>query len=208
MKTLSEIKNAVYLVAPCNQPNKIKQAINAGIDILQLYKTEQLPLTEVEALCKYARIRDIPVFINNNYKILKDIEADGVHFDVLPQNIEDINYHIGRAYLKGLTLGNDTTVVNEALKSGFDYFSFCSMFPSKSVATCDLVKFEAVQKTRELTTKPIFLAGGIDYTTIDQLKGLIYNGIAVISAILETEDMARTIKFFKIKLQSHAPENI
>jgi thiamine-phosphate pyrophosphorylase len=74
-----------------------------------------------------------------------------------------------------------------------DYISFCSVFPSKSVSTCNLVSREIINKARAFTSIPIFLSGGIDLNNLPLLEGTGLDGIAVISGIMSAnnpEEMA------------------
>ena len=74
--------------------------------------------------------------------------------------------------------------VKWAAEHHVDYISFCSMFPSSSAATCEIVSYESVKKAAKIFDKPLFLAGGIYPGNIKQLKDLEYDGIAVISGII------------------------
>jgi len=48
-----------------------------------------------------------PVLINNHWEYLKATELDGVHFDTIPTNLEEIRKQVNRDFIFGLTCGND-----------------------------------------------------------------------------------------------------
>lgn len=78
-----------------------------------------------------------------------------------------------------------------------DYLSFCSMFPSVTANSCELVKIETVQAARAMTGMPIFLAGGITPDNLDRFSGTGMNGVAVISGIMNAEDPQHKARYYK-----------
>lgn len=88
----------------------------------------------------------------------------------------------------GITVNNDLSLVQWANDNSFDYISFCSIFPSTTSNSCQLVKFETITKARTITQMPIFLAGGIQPENIYQLNNLDYDGVAVVSGIMSADD--------------------
>ena len=81
-----------------------------------------------------------------------------------------------------------------------DYISFCSMFPSSTANSCELVSFETVRQARLITSLPIFLAGGIRPGNIEALKELDYSGIAVVSGVMSANNPAEAINLYHEKL--------
>jgi thiamine-phosphate pyrophosphorylase len=88
-----------------------------------------------------------------------------------------------------------------AEQNSLSYISFCSVFPSPSVQSCDIVQPESIKKAKEISNMPIFLSGGINQENLGQLKELPFNGIAVISGILNEADPEAAAKKYKEKLQ-------
>jgi len=92
-------------------------------------------------------------------------------------------------------------LIEKTVDLGADYISFCSMFPSVTANSCELVDFETVKKAKEQFDIPIFLAGGIDLAKIAELKPLQANGIAVVSGIFSHEDPSEQVLKYKKQLQ-------
>lgn len=172
---------------------KVHQALDGGVDILQIWnnRAENISKEEKEVLINdilsTAEEFDVPVLINDEWKLLKTTPLDGVHFDAVPDNFDQIKEEVGRDFIAGITCSNDLEVVRWAGQNGFDYISFCAMFPSPSVGSCEIVSPETVQKARELTDLPLFLSGGITPEKIGELDKLNFNGVAVISGILNAD---------------------
>jgi thiamine-phosphate pyrophosphorylase len=128
----------------------------------------------------------VPVLINEDIDSISLV--DGIHFDEIPVDFDKIKSLINPNAIVGITCGNDFKKIEWAMVNQLDYISFCSVFPSKSVDTCELVSREIISKTRAYTTMPIFLSGGIDLDNLALLKDTGLDGIAVISGIMKAEE--------------------
>lgn len=141
-----------------------------------------------------------PVLINNKWELMSEMELDGVHFDVIPETFNKISQEIGRGFLKGVTVHNDLKVIQQAEQLNFDYVSFCSMFPSQTSNSCEIVQLKTVQRCREMTDMPIFLAGGITPQNIHLLNNLSFQGIAVVSAVMKANDPKKVLQEYNALL--------
>jgi thiamine-phosphate pyrophosphorylase len=192
-----KIQGGVYLVIdPVMEEKvlleKIQQALEGGVQVLQIWNhwpgdfdlsdKEQL----VQSILKITAQYQVPALINEEWTLLKTTALDGVHFDSIPENFEGIKQEIGRDFICGITCSNDVQVIQWAEQHGLDYVSFCSMFPSSSVDSCEIVRPDTVKKAREITQMPLFLSGGITKENLVTLKALDFNGVAVISGILSS----------------------
>lgn len=90
----------------------------------------------------------------------------------IQDNILQIKNEMNRKIITGITCNNDLSIVEWADKNEFDYISFCSMFPSSTANSCELVTFDTVKEARKITTLPVFLAGGIKPENIELLNEL------------------------------------
>ena len=138
--------------------------------------------------------------MNDEWFFLKDTGIHGVHFDTIPDNFEEIKHSVARPFLKGITVGNDSETIKWAGKNDFTYISFCSMFPSSSVTSCDIIDLETVKNARDVSNLPIYLSGGITLKNIHLFNGLMFNGIAVISGILNVEDPKKATTDYRKEL--------
>lgn len=136
-------------------------------------------LSDIQALCK---ARDTPFIINNNWKLAVEMDADGVHFDKIPLEWEEVSMLLPNKIF-GITCTNNLDHVRWAEKVKLGYISFCSMFDSKNNSQCELVAFETIREARTLTPIPFILAGGITLATIELLENLDYQGLAMISEL-------------------------
>ena len=208
MEIKGRIKRGIYLVADPSMEEeillgKIEQALEEKLTALQIwdnFKTEEKVIPLVEKICELCHSNDVPVFINNQWNLLKETSLDGVHFDEIPGNITRIRREIGKQFLSGLTCNNDLSWVDWAEMNRFDYISFCSVFPSGTSNSCELVDFETIKKAREKSSLPIFLAGGISPNNIKKLEDLDFEGVAVVSGIMNTDNPQEAIQNYSKNL--------
>jgi thiamine-phosphate pyrophosphorylase len=75
------------------------------------------------------------------------------------------------------------------------------MFPSSTVSNCEIIDYETVKGAASIFKKPLFLAGGINPKNLSNLDELNYNGIAVISGIMSSENPEQVIDEYRQNLK-------
>jgi len=208
--TKSKISSGIYLVIDPSMDellllNKLTLCLKeklAAVQIWDNFKAEQNISGLIRKICDLCQAKNVPVLINNKWELLNDFLLDGVHFDEIPENYSAIKESINKPFLSGLTCNNDLTVVDWASKNKLDYISFCSIFPSCTANSCELVSFNTINQAAKRYSLPIFLAGGIKPENLDKLKELDYEGIAVISGIMSSDRPDESIKKYHEKLNN------
>ncbi|WP_457271830.1 thiamine phosphate synthase [Pedobacter sp. UYEF25] len=202
------IMSGIYLIVdPAMEADtlldRLKKSLTKEIAAVQIwdnFKNVHDVDAIIQKICSLCVQQKTPVLINNRWDYLKKVALDGVHFDEIPNNFEEISAQID-GKLIGLTCGNILEDVTWAANNDIDYISFCSMFPSASVNNCEIVTHETVNQAALIFNKPIFLAGGINPRNINQLEDLNCHGIAVISGIMNAENPIQAteeyLKYFK-----------
>lgn len=177
----------------------VQQALAGGVDIIQVWDhwgAGQNKIIFIHEICLAAHAHGVPVLIHEDWQLMQYTSADGIHFDEIPADIAHIRQAVSRPFFCGITCGNDLQKLQWALDHAFDYVSFCSMFPSSTANSCELVKLETVQAARKMTSIPIFVAGGITPETIPALAPAGMDGVAVVSGIMNTQDpRQRTLNY-------------
>ncbi|SFF76136.1 MULTISPECIES: thiamine phosphate synthase [Salegentibacter] len=211
-----KIKEGVYLVVdPQMQKtvliNKLKQIMAkseiAAVQIWDNFKNAENKISLINEICKVCENYKVPVLLNNNWDLLNQTEASGIHFDKIPNNFKEIKNNIPPKALLGLTCNNNLETVKWADRNNMDYISFCSIFPSSTANSCDLVDFEIIKKAREITEMPIFLAGGIKPSNMHLLKELDFEGVAVISGIMSAENPSISAENYNSEFKKIKNEN-
>jgi thiamine-phosphate pyrophosphorylase len=209
-----KIKSGIYLVIDPSLAEeklfpKLKAALSAGLSAVQVWDNFQTDediakLPQLVALCKTFQV---PVLINNRVDLLHAYPFDGIHFDALPADYSTRKAEWEGSYILGLTCNNDLDQVREAQENGLDYISFCSVFPSSTANSCELVSRQTLEEAPKIFAGPIFLAGGINPANIPVLKGLDFAGVAVVSGIMGADNPASAIEHYQSALNKIQHEN-
>lgn len=179
---------------------KVKAALEGGINAIQLWNKWEPAMDHkdfISEICKLSHQFEVPVLVNENWQWLKTFPLDGVHFDAMPEDVNYIRREIGKDFLVGITCGNDETRIRWGIVNNVDYISFCSIFPSSTSKSCELVSPEIIQATRERTSIPIYAAGGITFENAPLVLNLGVDGIAIVSEIMKAEDPKLAVNRFK-----------
>jgi thiamine-phosphate pyrophosphorylase len=204
----------LYLVVDPTMPHRrlldvVEKALKGGVDVLQLWKAWQDRHKIVglaRRLSNLANEYDVPLIVNNDIQLAKDIEANGVHmdgYDVIPL---DVRKALNERSIVGYTLGNDLKWLQWAETSGADYVSFCSVFPTISATQCEIVSLDTIQAAKSMTGIPVFASGGINLSNANLVLEKGVDGIAVISAILKAQDPEQIAKSFKEIIHKYRPK--
>lgn len=203
-----KIKNGIYLILDPSMDRislmlklmEITQENIAAIQIWDNFNPHENPVPLINEILELCHPKKIPVLINNRWELLRQTKLDGVHFDEKHENMRKIKKELNRQIITGITCNNDLSLVNWANENEMNYLSFCSMFPSTTANTCELVSFETIREARKITDLPLFLAGGINPENMQKLDSLQYSGIAIVSGVMSAEKPGQEIKKYIKKL--------
>lgn len=209
MNNVRKITGGLYLVIDPSMERTVllhtlQQVLEeevAAVQIFDQFDSMADPLELVKEVIRLCHNKQIPVLMNNHWEWLMEADLDGIHFDRLPEHFDSLRKQIQRPFITGVTCNNDLSVIVEAIRMQVDYISFCSMFPSTTSNSCELVEFETVQQARRLTSIPLFLAGGIRPANMAELKSLPYDGVAVVSGIMSAPDPGSAIRQYLNQLK-------
>lgn len=211
-----KIKGGVYLVIDPQIEeailiNKLQEILDksqiAAVQVWDNFKDTENPVTTINKICSLCHTKNLPVLLNNSWEILKLTNADGVHFDEIPKAYKKIKKSLPENSIIGLTCNNDLEIIKWADKNKLDYVSFCSVFSSSTSNSCELVDFRNIEKARSLTRMPIFLAGGIKPENMQLLKELDFDGIAVISGIMNAANPSISAENYNLEFKKIKNEN-
>ena len=186
---------------------KLEGALKGGLSIVQIWNhwAENIPagkklefLNRIKAHCSNF---DVPVLMHDDWELADQAGLDGVHFDEVPTRFDEVQKALDHKII-GLTVGNDLDKIRWAGKQNISYISFCAVFPSPSVDTCEIVDPGNIRMARKMTDMPIFLSGGIQTGNLKHLNKLEFDGVALISGILDATDPTKAVKEYISMLKS------
>jgi thiamine-phosphate pyrophosphorylase len=202
-----QITGGIYLVVNPAMPvdvllDKLAVALSGGIQVVQIWNNWPEGMDKLALIGSIAQLcapYQVPLLINEEWQLLRQTtQLNGVHFDNVPTSFAAIKAAVGRPFLTGITSSDSTQNVIWAHENNLDYISFCSMFPSPSAGSCDIVMPATVRQARVITTLPIFVSGGITPENIISLKKETpFDGVAVISGLLSADDPQQKVQEYK-----------
>lgn len=175
---------------------QVKQALEGGITFLQLrekHLSEDEFMEEAKKMKELARKYQVPFVINDNIKIAKEVDADGVHIGQDDMSVEDARRLLGEDKIIGVSAHN----VDEAIKAqngGANYLGVGAVCATSTKQDANVVSKEEIKKICETVDIPVVAIGGIKKDNIMTLKGTNVDGVAVVSAIFGAKDITKDTK--------------
>lgn len=131
--------------------------------------------------------------VNDRLDVAMAAEADGVHLGQSDLPVQIARKIAGRNFIIGGSAHNLTEY--EIVKDA-DYFGVGAVFPTKSKNNVDVSGLDIISLIRKQTDKPLLGIGGITLSNCTSVIGAGADGISVISAILDGDDIKRTCEKF------------
>lgn len=174
----------------------VEIAVKNGVTFVQL-REKDLDYESFKTLAKSIKeVTDkyeIPFVINDEVVIAKEIETDGVHIGQGDMSAREVREIIGSDKILGVSVGS----VEEAIKAendGADYLGVGTIFQTKSKLDAISVGLNELKNIKKSVNIPVIGIGGIEEDNIHILKGIGIDGVAVISAILDKEDIGKSTR--------------
>lgn len=169
----------------------VAEAVAGGVTMVQLREKRQSPRERIElgkALKSVLAPHQVPLIVNDSVELAQAIASDGVHLgqrDTSPRIAREM---LGNQAIIGVSIENTNQLGGVPWKS-VDYIAASPVFTT--MTKLDIAQPLGLQGLRQLvarSTVPVIGIGGI---TIENAHSVIEagaNGVAVVSAILRSED--------------------
>jgi len=210
---LTDSTRNLYLVLDpehCKLPivEVVQSAITGGVSIVQL-RCKKLPTsTFIELALIVKKILEpycIPLIINDNIEVAKNVNADGIHIGQ-----GDIKYPIAREQMGhdkiiGLTIEN-VEQANYAEAWKVNYLGVGPVFATSTKPDAPpALNLDGLKTICDQTNKPIYTIGGINNNNAAEVKACGVKGIAVVSAICSSDDPEKSAQelFNLILMRAH-----
>ena len=180
--------------------NIAKQAIDAGIDMLQMREkalSDENLLALGGKLLYLCRKKSVPFIVNDNPYIAKKLNADGVHLgqqDIKKYPLEYTRGILGRDKIIGIST-HSPQEFRAANCQDFDYIAFGPIFSTKTKNYH--IGIGDIEEVLSIASKPVIFIGGINILNIDRIIEKGAKNIAVICAITEAENVQLAVKTLK-----------
>ncbi len=190
------------------EPAAVAQALcDGGSDLIQL-RAKNSPPSEVRRLAEsILPILDqagIPLVINDHWELARELGADLCHlgqedfFNAGFTHVSDLATSNGRPLL-GLST-HAPGQAKRALAAQPAYIAIGPVYLTQTKPTASPVTLQYVRWAAENVKIPWFAIGGINLTTLDAVLEAGATRICVVSAILNSPDIAKACQAFKNRL--------
>lgn len=198
----------LYLVTNSDKYNeeeflkRIEDALKGGVDILQLREKEKTDLEILNLGEKVKKICDqynIPLLIDDKPHLAWALGC-GVHVGADDMPISLCRKLLGEKALIGAT-AKSVKAAKKAQEDGADYLGVGAIFETKTHVKTKRTSVETLKKIKDTVDIDVFAIGGLNIENVDILKNSKADGICVVRAIMDADDVYQTSLDLKEKIQ-------
>ncbi len=208
MNAFQANKLALYFIAGTqdlapNQtlPELLEKAIRGGITAFQYREKGPNSLKDAHALEEMARTlqvicrkHQVLFFINDDLELALTIQADGVHVGQTDQPIQEVIARSAGQLMIGLSCHQLAEVHAANDIPEVDYVGIGPVFKTSSKSDAEPpLGIEALHVLAVASTKPVVAIGGLTPLNISAFDFNTITGIALISALTQSDDIAQTL---------------
>lgn len=195
MNSRLKTDKGIYLITP-DQPDtgllcaQVARLLQQPIALLQ-YRTKTansiLQREQASALLKLCQNAKVPLIINDDWQLAKNIGADGVHLGADDANPDWVREQLGADMLIGVSCYNSFERAQAMAKLDIDYLAFGAMFASNTKPNAKHAELGLLTQAKALH-KPIVAIGGITPDNSSTVLAAGADYIAVISSVFAAEN--------------------
>jgi thiamine-phosphate pyrophosphorylase len=194
----------LYAVTP-DEPDigllarKVREALAGGARILQYRnKSANAALRREQgaallALCREARI---PLVINDDLDLARELRADGLHLGREDISIATARARLGKGRLLGASCYDRLELALAAREGGADYVAFGSAFPSVTKPGATRAPLSLYREAKARLGLPVVAIGGITTENAHTVIEAGADAVAVISALFDAPDIEAAARSF------------
>jgi thiamine-phosphate pyrophosphorylase len=179
----------------------VEAAILGGVTIVQVREKDISSRQFYEISRSVKQVTDyynIPLIINDRIDVAQAVDAAGVHLGQSDLHMLDARKILGQGKIIGISAGN-TAEAAEAESNGADYVGIGAVYPTGSKSDADEpIGLGGLRNVVSSITIPSVAIGGINSGNARDILGAGVNGISVISAILDKEDIRKAAEHLNI----------
>lgn len=183
--------------------SQVEQALSSGVTVFQLrekntdYEHFKDIALKIKPICK---AHGVPLIINDNVKLAKEIDADGVHLGQNDLDIKAAREYLGADKIIGVSAHN-VKEAQAAESGGADYLGSGAAFVTSTKTDAGAIDHKVLSDVAHSVRIPVVAIGGITGGNISRLEGLGLDGVAVVSAIFAAKDIPSAVNELKAKAE-------
>jgi thiamine-phosphate pyrophosphorylase len=197
--------HGLYLLTP-DEPDtrrlvaQVEPLLAEGVAMLQLRnKLADAALRRIQALAllPICRAHQVPLIINDDWRLAGDIGADGAHLGEHDGEMREARAELGDAAILGASCYADIARAQQAKAAGASYLAFGAIFESGSKPLAGRASLTVLGEATRLGM-PTVAIGGI---TPDNTRQVIAAGadfVAVIGAVFAAPNPVAAVRAFRL----------
>jgi thiamine-phosphate pyrophosphorylase len=173
--------------------DSVEAAILGGVTIVQVREKDVSSRQFFDIANSVKQVTDyykVPLIINDRIDIAQAVDAAGVHLGQSDLHMLDARKILGQGKIIGISAGNPSEAA-EAQRNGADYVGIGAVYPTGSKNDADVVGLEGLRDVVSSIKIPSVAIGGINASNVREIFGAGVDGISVISAILDKQDIRK-----------------
>ena len=166
--------------------------IEGGVDLLQL-RAKGRAADEVATLGRQlhpiTRSRGVPLVINDEPDVARQVGAEGVHVGQDDLSVADARRAAGGECL----VGKSTHSIEQALhaaEEGADYIGFGPLFATPTKPDYAPIGIDDIEEVHSRVAVPIFCIGGIKLQNLPRVIAAGARRVVIVSGLLQAPDIA------------------
>lgn len=170
---------------------QVQQALEGGVQLLQ-YRNKTAPAEhcrqQATAILACCREHDVPLLINDDIALAKQIGADGVHLGQTDSDVVAARQYLGNQAIIGVTCHDSLELAMRAQQQGANYVAFGRFFTSNTKPDAPPAAPAILSLAKQTLDIPLCAIGGI---TPDNARLLLDAGadlLAVIHGLFAASD--------------------
>jgi thiamine-phosphate pyrophosphorylase len=183
----------------------VNRACDGGVTLVQLREKERSGADYLQLALSVKGITDeynVPLIIDDRIDIAMAVDAAGVH---LGQS--DIPVCYARKILgNNKIIGATAKTVNQAVhaeQKGADYLGVGAIYPTTTKVITKITEVSTLNDISKSVKLPICAIGGLNSDNMHVLYDSEADGIAVVSAIMKSDNPAETARLLKQQVQTN-----
>ncbi|MBP2144120.1 thiamine-phosphate pyrophosphorylase [Methanococcus voltae] len=178
-----------------SEVDQVKQALEGGATSIQLRLknvSTRYFLDTAKSLRKLTTDYDALFFVNDRLDIAIASNADGVHVGMDDMPVEHV-----KEIAPNLIVGSSAYNIAEAnygINAGADYLGVGAVYSTNTKLDARYLGVDGLRNISKAVKLPIVAIGGINHQNCEDVLNCNVQGLAVISAILNSEDVINSSK--------------
>lgn len=177
----------------------LEEALEGGVTMVQLREknmSEEDLYREALSLKPLCAAHNVPLLVDDSVKVCREADLDGVHVGQSDMTVTRAREILGPGKIIGATAHN----VAEAIRAegmGADYLGCGAAFGTSTKTDAHTIDLAAYKAITEAVHIPVCAIGGITEKNALRLAGYGLSGIAVVSGIFASQDIAESCRILR-----------